>query len=287
MRCRFRSDAKRGLRSERGAVAVEFAIILPVLMLLILGGMDLGHRYYIQYLTTNPSREGARYAAKYTVTILTPLLLQISDYVKLPAGLNYNSFNLDTLTVSGTYTGSFPNKIVTVTVTADKALVDTWKLAGIYQPKDSHSHYGYERGALKGTEMPNRRAKKKLTLVLDESGAVAIVIAIAFAVLCGFVGLAFDIGHMVMVKAELQRTADAGCLGRRDRFGALQRPGAKSNAKLGSSDRAKAHTIINNAANKADNQIFTITDGTVQYGYWLLKPPTDYVTTTTTHSSPN
>ena len=68
MRLRFWSDARRGLRSERGGVAVEFAIILPVLMLLILGGMDLGHSYYIKYIITNASREGARYAAKYTVT---------------------------------------------------------------------------------------------------------------------------------------------------------------------------------------------------------------------------
>ena len=34
--------------------------------------MDLGHRYYIQYLTSNASREGARYAAKYTVTNVPP-----------------------------------------------------------------------------------------------------------------------------------------------------------------------------------------------------------------------
>ena len=60
--------------------------------------------------------------------------------------------------------------------------------------------------------MRNRKAKKKLTLAFDESGAVAIVIAIIFAALCGFVALAFDIGHMLMVKAELQRTADAAAL---------------------------------------------------------------------------
>ena len=66
MRCRFGSDAKRGLRGEHGAVAVEFAIILPVLVFLILGGMDLAHMFYIQHIVSNASREGARYGAKYT-----------------------------------------------------------------------------------------------------------------------------------------------------------------------------------------------------------------------------
>jgi len=105
---------------------VEFAIIAPVLALLILGGVDLGHSYYIQYLTSNASREGARYAAKYTGTDATPSSAAVSDYVKLPSGLNYNAFNLDTLTVTTTYTGSFPNMIATVTVSA----VKHWWLLG-------------------------------------------------------------------------------------------------------------------------------------------------------------
>lgn len=120
MRCAFGSDTKRGLRGEGGAVAVEFAIILPVLVLLILGGMDLGHRYYIQYLTSNASREGARYAAKYTYLNASPTSAAISDYVKLPAGLNYNNFKLSNLVVSASYAGTFPTKIVTVSVNADK-----------------------------------------------------------------------------------------------------------------------------------------------------------------------
>jgi len=158
-------------------------------------------------------------------------------------------------------------------------LVDTWKLAGIYRPTDSNSHYGYERGALiKGSEMPNRRAKKKLTLALDESGGAALFIAIVFAVLCGCVGLAVDIGHMVMVKAELQRTADAAALAGVTGLVPYNNPGPNQIPNWVQA-QYKAHVIINNAANKADNQIFTITDGTVLYGYWLLKPPTDYVQT--------
>ena len=62
------------------------------------------------------------------------------------------------------------------------------------------------------TKMRNRRANKKVTLPLDESGAVAVVVAITFIVLCGFVSLALDLGHIVMVKGELQRTADAAAL---------------------------------------------------------------------------
>ena len=56
------------------------------------------------------------------------------------------------------------------------------------------------------------RTKQKLTLARDESGATAIFFALTLSVLCGFMALAFDIGHMVMVRTELQRTADAAAL---------------------------------------------------------------------------
>jgi Flp pilus assembly protein TadG len=116
-------------RRTQGVVAVEFAILAPVLAFLILGGMDLGHSYYIEYVTNNASREGARYAAKFTGTVAAPTSAAVSDYVKLPAGLNYNALHLDTLTVNTTYAGSFPNKIVTVTVTAIKH----WWLLGNFK----------------------------------------------------------------------------------------------------------------------------------------------------------
>ena len=118
---RLRQLLKRG-RGEEGAAAVEFALILPILVFLVLGGMDLGHRFYMQHLITNASREGARYAAKYTGTTADPTSTAVSDYVKLPApgGLNYDAFNFDTLTVTTTYAGTFPNRIATVTVTALK-----------------------------------------------------------------------------------------------------------------------------------------------------------------------
>ena len=72
MRCRFGSDAKRGRRSERGAIAVEFAILLPVFMLLVFGICDFGHAYYMKQLVTNTSRDGARYGSLYRSTTSLP-----------------------------------------------------------------------------------------------------------------------------------------------------------------------------------------------------------------------
>jgi hypothetical protein len=116
---RLRRLLRRG-RGEEGAVAVELGIILPVLLLLVLGGMDLAHMYYMRHIITNASREGARYATKYTYPPNDPSSAAISNYVKLPEGLNYNRFNFPDLVVSGSYTGASPNKIATVTVQANK-----------------------------------------------------------------------------------------------------------------------------------------------------------------------
>lgn len=55
----------------------------------------------------------------------------------------------------------------------------------------------------------NRVGKK---FFKNESGAVAVVSAIGMVVFLGCAALALDIGHMVSVKGELQKAADAGAL---------------------------------------------------------------------------
>ncbi|CAH0163873.1 hypothetical protein SRABI26_01020 [Arthrobacter sp. Bi26] len=49
--------------SERGAVAVEFALIAPVLIMLLLGIMEFGRAYNAQISLTNAAREGVRVMA--------------------------------------------------------------------------------------------------------------------------------------------------------------------------------------------------------------------------------
>jgi Flp pilus assembly protein TadG len=59
------SKTKKGMRGEHGAVAVEFAIIVPILLLLAFGIIDFGHAWYMRHMMSDASREGARYGTRY------------------------------------------------------------------------------------------------------------------------------------------------------------------------------------------------------------------------------
>jgi len=54
---------RRNDRHDRGAAAVEFALILPLLVLLIFGIVEFGRAYNVQISITNAAREGARVMA--------------------------------------------------------------------------------------------------------------------------------------------------------------------------------------------------------------------------------
>ena len=59
--------ALRGRRGERGASALEFALILPVFTLLILGTVDFGQAIVLYTMAGQAAREGA-HAGKFQVT---------------------------------------------------------------------------------------------------------------------------------------------------------------------------------------------------------------------------
>ncbi len=52
----------RSFRRQRGAAAVEFAVVAPVFVLLIFGMIEYGRMVMVQQMLTNASREGARRA---------------------------------------------------------------------------------------------------------------------------------------------------------------------------------------------------------------------------------
>ena len=50
-------------QKERGAVAVEMAVVLPLLLLILIGTMEFGRVFNVQNSLTQAAREGARHAA--------------------------------------------------------------------------------------------------------------------------------------------------------------------------------------------------------------------------------
>ncbi|SDT05978.1 TadE-like protein [Friedmanniella luteola] len=48
---------------ERGAAAVEFALVVPLLVLLVLGIAEFGRAYYLQTTLSGAAREGVRVMA--------------------------------------------------------------------------------------------------------------------------------------------------------------------------------------------------------------------------------
>lgn len=60
----------RATHAQRGAALVEFALVLPLLMLLLLGGVEIGRYAYFAIQVGNAARAGVQYAAQNPVTAL-------------------------------------------------------------------------------------------------------------------------------------------------------------------------------------------------------------------------
>lgn len=58
--------SRRPHRHQTGAVAVEFGLLLPVLLILFGGMVEMGHALYEYDTLTKASRNGARYLSEYS-----------------------------------------------------------------------------------------------------------------------------------------------------------------------------------------------------------------------------
>jgi hypothetical protein len=85
--------------SRRGQTLVEFAIILPLLLLIIFGVIDLGRAFYTSVVLSNVAREGARFAAlNYSRTDIGDIKVAIRQAALLEAegsGVQLGETNID------------------------------------------------------------------------------------------------------------------------------------------------------------------------------------------------
>lgn len=108
---------------EKGASAVEFALILPVLMVILFGIIEFGFILYDKAIVTNASREGARRGIVYSkdingVTIGVPAS-DITDTTTSYCASYLVSLGTGSAAPSTTVTGNcaVPGSSLTVTVT--------------------------------------------------------------------------------------------------------------------------------------------------------------------------
>lgn len=131
---------------QKGAAVVEFAVILPLLLLVVFGIVEFGFIFYNQALLTNASREGARRAIVYRTDGDGNRMLSGSDvedaveqylYSDYPTNndLRLVTFGTDNLLIdpdsSDGDTTISQGQYITVTVTYDYDFLLLPSLAGI------------------------------------------------------------------------------------------------------------------------------------------------------------
>jgi Flp pilus assembly protein TadG len=92
-------------QSESGAAAVEFAIIMTLLMLLVFGIIEFGFALYRQAILTNAAREGARLGIVQAIPAITTAQINAAiDTYLTAAGIN--PANVSRNITSGAVTGA-------------------------------------------------------------------------------------------------------------------------------------------------------------------------------------
>lgn len=100
---------RRLIKDKRGIAAVEFALVLPVLLLLIFGIIEMGTAWYYRQMMVNASREGARLGALSATGGTTDVASHVSTI------LTESGFPAQ-FSVSATGVGGSPGTLVTVQV---------------------------------------------------------------------------------------------------------------------------------------------------------------------------
>ncbi len=135
--CRSLPFSQRALRrsgrkpTRLGVAAVEFAIVVPIFLLMVFGIMELGRAFMVQQIITNASREGARRAILEQATAVEVQTL-VNDYL---GATSVNSGATVVLNPAALGPGIGLGDPISVTVTVPYSSVswlpNAWWLGGI------------------------------------------------------------------------------------------------------------------------------------------------------------
>jgi len=120
-------EHNKSMRGRRGQAVVEFALVLPVLLLLVFGAMEFGRAYFDYHLLLTVARQGARTAS---LPARTEADVQNTvDGLLAQSGLSENCETTITVTDqagqerTGGLTDAVEGDMVSVTLTCDFQVV--------------------------------------------------------------------------------------------------------------------------------------------------------------------
>ena len=103
MKVPVRLSLKR-ISAADGMATVEFAIILSVFLMMLLGIIEFGYDWYLKHALTNASRDGARYGVMYKTNTTTNLQIY-------PSGLPSGNWSTIETVVKNELNGELPSAI--------------------------------------------------------------------------------------------------------------------------------------------------------------------------------
>jgi Flp pilus assembly protein TadG len=128
-RARSKGNRLRRRRTRRGAAVVEFALVAPILLLLVVGTVEVGRAIMVKDTITVASREGARVAGNSAITSIPAVQSAVDNYLA-GAGISGATTTVSPSSLSGVADG----QPVTVTVSVPYSQVSwvpsPWFLAG-------------------------------------------------------------------------------------------------------------------------------------------------------------
>ena len=110
------------LREDRGSTAVEFALLLPALMTLLIGVLEGGRVLNAWVVLSNETREAARYGVAGVRDGDTNLITEVNSYAQGRIGQTLDTTNL-TVTTTVTPPSATDSGAVTVQTSYSVAMV--------------------------------------------------------------------------------------------------------------------------------------------------------------------
>jgi len=124
-------ENKKLIKEEKGQAFVEFALVLPVLLLILCGIIDFGWIFTHQNIVDHCAREGARYAIIHSTDV--DAISIITDYTKSLAPANIgNSLDVDV-----TFSNTISPRLGDVTVQISGRIDVLTPLIGLYTKEQS------------------------------------------------------------------------------------------------------------------------------------------------------